>query len=589
MPTIGLKRDVLYAALGRSYTEEEFGDLCFEFGLELDEVTSEKEMIAKEQGLNKAQGASEAVIYKIEVPANRYDLLCVEGLMLGLMIFQQKCSIPVYERVVPDNPLVMNVQPATADVRPYVVAAILRDVTLNAERYQSFIDLQDKLHQNIGRQRTLVAIGTHDLDTIEGPFVYNAEVPSEIRFKPLNQAKEYTAVEMMEMYSTDSHLRHYLGIIRDHPRYPVIRDRNGVVLSMPPIINGDHTKITLNTKNILIECTGTDLNKTSIVLDTIVCMFSHYCKSQYKVEAVKVASANAKNNTVYPVLAYRKESVSVDEINRRIGIKETPENIAALLSRMCLKSVVVDNGQNVEVEIPPTRHDVIHACDIIEDVAIAYGFNNIERIVPSTSCIAEQFAINKLTDLLRESIAAAGFTECLTFALCSREDIATKLKKNIEDTGAVHIANPKTLEFQVARTTLLPGILKTLACNKSMPLPLKLFEISDVIFQDGERDVGARNQRRMCAVYCDTVSGFEVVHGLLDRVMQLLDVPLCTEKDGYRLKPVEDSTFFPGRCAEVFVKDQPIGRLGVLHPEVVAAFDLTLPCSAFEINIEPFL
>ena len=134
--------------------------------------------------------------------------------------------------------------------------------------------MKDKLHQNIGRQRTLVAIGTHDLDTISGPFYYNAEPPTEIRFSPLNQSKEFTATEMMELYSTDSHLRAYLPIIRDSPRYPVIRDKNGIVLSMPPIINGEHTKIKLSTKNVLIECTATDENKAKIVLDTIVCMFS---------------------------------------------------------------------------------------------------------------------------------------------------------------------------------------------------------------------------------------------------------------------------------------------------------------------------
>jgi len=120
----------------------------------------------------------------------------------------------------------------------------------------------------------LVAIGTHDLDTIEPPFVYDAEIPSEIRFRPLNQSREFTATELMDFYSTDSHLRHYLGIIRDKPRYPVIRDKNGVVLSMPPIINGDHSKISLNSKNIFIEATATDLNKAKIVLDTIVCLFS---------------------------------------------------------------------------------------------------------------------------------------------------------------------------------------------------------------------------------------------------------------------------------------------------------------------------
>ena len=103
--------------------------------------------------------------------------------------------------------------------------------------------------------------------------------------------------------------------------------------------------------------------------------------------------------------------------------------------------------------MPPTRHDVIHACDIIEDVAIAYGYNNVERSAPHTSCIAQQFELNKLTDLLRDGIANAGFTECLTFALCSRDDIAARLKRDIDRVGAVHVANPKTLEFQVGNNS----------------------------------------------------------------------------------------------------------------------------------------
>ena len=591
MPTVGLKRDILFEVLGRTYTEDEFNDLCFDYGLELDEVTSEKEMIAKELGsADKAAGASETVIFKIDVPANRYDLLCMEGLTTGLLIFQRKCTTPCYTAIRPPDGYIeqLIVKPATADVRPYVVAAVLRDFTFNQDRYLSFIDLQDKLHQNIGRQRSLVSIGTHDLDTIQGPFVYDAEPPNELHFIPLNQTKEFSATELMELYSAESHLKQYLPIIRDKPKYPVIRDRNGIVLSMPPIINGDHSKITLKTKNIFVEITATDLHKAKIALDTVVCMFSQYCSAPYTVESVQVISADG-SHAIYPELAYRKETVPVDLINKKIGINESPSDIADMLTRMCLKSEVIDGGKNIEVEVPPTRHDVIHACDIVEDVAIAYGYNNIQRTIPVTCCIANQFALNKLTDLLRENIATAGFTECLTFALCSRDDIADKMHKKIEDIPAVHIANPKTLEFQVARTTLLPGILKTIACNKKMPLPLKIFEISDVVVKDPTRDVGARNLRRMCAVYYNKTPGFEVIHGLFDRTMQLLEVPLQDESNGYVFRAVDDPTYFPGRCAEINVRGKTIGKLGVLHPDVITKFDLMLPCSAFEIDIEPFL
>ncbi|XP_061492767.1 phenylalanine--tRNA ligase beta subunit isoform X2 [Rhineura floridana] len=475
----------------------------------------------------------------------------------------------------------------TTQVRPYAVAAVLRNVTFTKDRYDSFIDLQEKLHQNICRKRSLVAIGTHDLDTVSGPFTYTAKPPSEIKFKPLNQDKEYSASEIMDLYRTDSYLRHYLHIIESEPLYPVIYDSSGVVLSMPPIINGEHTKISHNTRNVFIECTATDLTKAKIVLDILVTMFSEYCQKPFTVEAAEVTYPNGKSY-IFPELAYRREKIKPEILNKKIGISETPSNLAKLLTRMCLKSHVTANGNNIEVEIPPTRADIIHACDIIEDAAIAYGYNNIQMTIPKTYTIANQFPLNKLTELLRQDLAAAGFTEALTFALCSQEDIANKLGVDISATKAVHIANPKTAEFQVARTTLLPGLLKTIAANRKMPLPLKLFEISDIVVKDSTMDVGARNHKRLCAVYYNKNPGFEIIHGLLDRIMQLLDIPPIKEK-GYYIKAAEDPAFFPGRCAEIFAKGQIIGNIGVLHPDVVTKFELTMPCSALEITIEPFL
>nr|XP_057936381.1 phenylalanine--tRNA ligase beta subunit isoform X1 [Doryrhamphus excisus] len=589
MPTVGVKRDLLFKALGRTYTDDEFDELCFEFGLELDEITSEKDIISREQGDVKAAGASDVILYKIDVPANRYDLLCLEGLVRGLQVFKNKLEAPRYRRVSPSSgePQKLIITKETAAVRPFAVAAVLRNITFTQERYDSFIELQEKLHQNICRKRTLVAIGTHDLDTISGPFTYTAKPPGDISFKPLNQTKEFTATQLMSLYKTDSHLKHYLHIIEDKPVYPVIYDSNGIVLSMPPIINGDHSKITLNTKNVFIECTATDLTKAKIVLDMMVTMFCEYCSQPFTVEEADVVNPDG-TTCKYPELAYRKEKLSSEFINRRVGINESTEKIAQLLTRMCLRSQATGVGDEIEVEIPPTRSDVIHACDIMEDAAMAFGFNNITRTTPSTHSIANQFPLNKLTELLRQDLAAAGFTEALNFALCSKEDIADRLGKKISETRAIHISNPKTAEFQVARTTLLPGLLRTIAANRKMPLPLKLFEISDVVLKDDTKDVGARNSRRFCAVYYNKTPGFEVIHGLLDRTMQLLAVK-PSRGDGYHIQAAEDSTFFPGRCAEIFVQGKSVGRLGVLHPHVISNFELTLPCSAVEMDIEPFL
>lgn len=187
MPTISVDKVALYKALGKEYTREEFDELCFEFGIELDDDTT---------------GIEEPAQLKIEIPANRYDMLCFEGIAMNLNVFLGRQQAPQYKLKAPaDGKLLeVTVKPETSQVRQYFSCAILRGIKFDEAKYQSFIALQDKLHQNLARQRSLVAIGTHDLSTLKGPFTYEALAPEEIKFAPLNQEKEMNGKEMMEFY-----------------------------------------------------------------------------------------------------------------------------------------------------------------------------------------------------------------------------------------------------------------------------------------------------------------------------------------------------------------------------------------------------
>lgn len=171
---------------------------------------------------------------------------------------------------------------------------------------------------------------------------------------------------------------------------------------MPPIINGDHSKITLNTKNIFIDVTAVDLHKAEVVLDTLVTMFSEYCSPKFEIEAVEVTFLDG-SKSLYPKLMQRDEIIDVDFMNRRVGINIDAARVAALLGKMCLDSQVV-NDKQVKVRIPPTRSDILHACDIIEDLGISYGYNNIETKFPNTNCFSEEvnsyFQLTKMDSLL---------------------------------------------------------------------------------------------------------------------------------------------------------------------------------------------
>ncbi|KAI9103803.1 hypothetical protein DFS34DRAFT_605913 [Phlyctochytrium arcticum] len=589
MPTVNVDADrYITGPLGRKFTISEFEELCFEFGIELEEATSAKEMAQKEG--RAGEDLSEKIVYKIDIPANRYDMLCGEGISRALKTYLQIEKPPVYTIVSPKSGKTeqLVVSSSTKSIRPYVVAAILRDVTLDAGSYESFIDLQDKLHNNICRKRTLVAIGTHDLDTVQGPFRYDALPPKEIRFVPLNQTATMNGEELMKFYEADRKLSKFLPIIRDSPTYPVIRDSNGVVLSLPPIINGDHSKIKLTTKNILIECTATDATKAHVVLNTMVTMFSEYCAKPFTVEQVEVIHADQSKHLT-PDLSNRTLETSVDYINRHVGFSLKADELATLLCKMSLNATTHPSGDSLIVSVPPTRSDILHSCDVMEDAAIAYGFNNIQETVPKFGTVAVQQPVNKLTDLLRQEIAMAGFTEVLPFTLCSHDENFGWLNK--PDTGdAVHLSNPKTVEYQVVRTSLLPGLLKTISANQHYPRPFKIFEVSDVVFKDDSpgNERRSRNQRNVCALYGGNTSGFETIHGLLDRIMMKLSIPK-DQKTGYAILESTAETYFPGRQADIYHAQKRIGSFGVLHPDVLARFEIGFPCTALEFDLEGFV
>ena len=156
-------------------------------------------------------------------------MLCLEGIVRSLLVFQGKLEAPKYSLTPASQPQKLILDKSVLSVRPHVIGAVLRGVTFNKARYNSFIDLQDKLHQNLARKRALASVGTHDLDTIQDP--------GGIKFVHLSQTKENTSAQLMELYSTDAHLKSYLPFIKDSPVYPIIYDAHNVVLSLPPIIN----------------------------------------------------------------------------------------------------------------------------------------------------------------------------------------------------------------------------------------------------------------------------------------------------------------------------------------------------------------
>jgi len=638
MPTItcGCKQlfDALDIPFEESWSEDklrqvddQFDLLCFSYGIENDGVSE----------LDDKRRA-----FKIDVPANRYDLLCFEGLARALRVFLGKEAPPKFILNDPANKVV--VHPSTRSVRPFVTCAILRNVTFTPDSYQSFLDLQDHLHRNICRRRTLVSVGTHDMDApVAFPVRYEALPRDSFKFNHLfaENDQELTGRGVLDEFKSDprrSHLKEYADIIYDKENYPVMIDANNQVLSLPPVINGFFSRMSWQTKNVFIECTATDLTKANVVLEIMVTMFARYCGQPEGVEKVEVVYLGGMPKTVAaeasnsegdskvwtPAMAERECSVPVDSVNSYLGLDLSGDRIASLLAKMQLNATHKDG--TILVRIPPTRADILHAVDLIEDVAIAYGFNDVPERFPPSHNPGKELPINLMSDLLRFEIAAAGYIEILTFGLCTKASNFADYGREDDGKTAVTLANPKTAEYQIARTTLVPGLLKTLQEHKAEQTShgLKLFEISDIVLLDPSQDTGARNVRRLAALYAGNTAGFEIVHGLLDRVMQLCNVVPsasysadgaalaeklrgrnATRAGEYTIAPFDGSkpskasgagaaTYFPGRGASILWAKPggeivELGTMGILHPHVLEAFDITNPVSVLEITIEDFV
>jgi phenylalanyl-tRNA synthetase beta chain len=638
MPTINVARDLLFERLGRTYTQEEFDEFLFEFGLELDDVVDPAAERAEEERKKradmsksalrkllaaekkaKAQAQKESpssnaaassssssagedddeILYKVDLPANRYDLLCLEGLARALNYFNHPDrSLPAYRVAdVDTTDVVMRVdRAAVSQVRGVVVCGVLRNVTLSKRSVKSFMELQDKLHHNIGRQRTLVSIGTHDMDAVKAPFRYTTRAPEDIRFVALGQSVERNASELFaHIEANELHLKPYLQILSGEPRYPVIEDADGVVLSLPPIINSERSKITTATRNIFVEVTAIDNTKAHIVLNTVLALFSEYCDEQYTAHAVRIVvdddgddDGSGEASAVTPVYETRTTETRLDYVNRALGLALSADDVVTLLRRMMLPASASDDGSAISVQWTPVRSDIMHACDVMEDVGIAYGYNRLDAVPPPTLCAGKQQPRNLLTERLRVAVANAGFTEILTFSLVPAGANTDKLRRS--HNNSVVLANPMTVNTAEVRTTLLTGALMTFSANRSEALPVRLFEISDVVLRDDTVAVGARNELHLVALFAGTSSGFEIIHGLLDRIMLLVEQP-WNEDAGYSLRPSTDNAFLEGRRADVILGDgnTRIGSFGIVHPDVAANFDVRLPCSALEISLEHFV
>ncbi len=508
---------------------------------------------------------------QIEVTGDRPDLLSAEGIARSL-----KGHLHI-EKGLPQEKFVKGKYVLFADdsvkpVREFIVAAVVENLSISEDDLKDLIQIQEKLTLTHGRKRKKVAIGLHDMGSLAAPFYYKAVEPQSIEFVPLGKNQKMNLAEIL--------LKHEKGIeygwiMKDLKKYPIIFDSRNQVLSFPPIINGTLTGLSTDTKSIFIDITGTDFHSCNIALNIL-------CQDFYdrgaRVETVEVKYSH--KTIITPETTPEKMNLDINYANKLLGIELKPAELINALGRQRISAKI--NGNSLECLIPRYRADFLHPSDLIEEIALGYGYNSFIPKLPSVFTKGSILPRTKIQDSLADLMVGAGYQQ-LHAPVLTNQRPADKLQSAEK---LIRIKNPVSEEYENIRSSLLPGLMETLSKNTHNTYPQKIFEIGLVAKANDNSDVRASNDLHLAAVLANSNANLAELSGVLLEMLKFFDLK-------YSLSKNDQNTFIAGRQAIINAKikgrSHQVAALGEVHPSVLEKFNLEVPCIAFELNVEALL
>jgi len=508
---------------------------------------------------------------------NRPDLWSAEGLARALRGFLNLEKGPRRYEV---NPPIMEVyvDAQLSGIRPFICCAVVKGVKLSDTIIRGLMHLQDKLDQTYGRSRQKTSIGLYDYTLISPPLRYTVAKPEAIRFVPLGFEETLSLAEILERHPKGLEYGH---IVKKHGVYPILLDSKEKVLSFPPIINSnDLGKVTEATRDILVEVTGTVHQTVLNTLNLVTLALIDRGGKAYAAEVHYPEEAlYPSKRVVTPDFSSRRMELSADYARKILGFQLTAEQMAELLLKAGL-GVEKISGNNLSVIVPCYRVDVMHPVDLVEDVAIAYGYDNIEplwRELPTTGCERPE---QRLINIARELMVGLGFQEILTYTLTNQENLFDRM--NCERARVVEVANPKVVTMTCLRNWLLPSLMEFLSNNQSVEFPQKIFELGKVTLLDDTRETRTRDEEWLAAATTHPNAGFSEIKSALDAFFMNLGVE-------WQIKETAHSSFIEGRVGTATVNGVNVGVIGEIHPLVLEAWKLENPVAAFEINMNKII
>lgn len=504
---------------------------------------------------------------KVEFNPNRIDFSSYPGVARAFSgIRGWVTGLPEFPAEEPQTTL--NIDEAVSQVRPYMLAAIVRDLRLEQQDVADLMEMQEDLHWGIGRDRKKASIGVHNLDVVEPPFTFTAVEPDDTRFLPLDKTTEMSLREILTEHEKGIAYKH---LVDRAPKFPLLVDKHHRVLSMPPIINGELTRVDANSENLFLDVTGTDYTAVERSLNVLSTALVDMGGVLEKVQV------NYPDHTVSsPDLTPQQSELRTAYVNQILGLQLSATEIVECLKKCRMGAQILGKGI-VNVTIPAYRIDILHEIDLVEEVAIGYGYYRLKPTYPSAVTVGQQHPVLRTANTVRQIMIGLGFTEVLNFTLTNENVHYEKMRQR--SGKAVTLANPVSMEYAVMRHDLLPGLMKNLSDNKHESFPQRLFEVSDVVQRAGETENRTQRRLHIAAVSSHVTANFTEIKSILEALLANMGVKK------WRVTAAKHASFIEGRAAAVSVKNQQVGIAGEIHPEVLNNFELENPAAALEVDL----
>lgn len=498
---------------------------------------------------------------------NRPDLWSLEGTARQILSvhFGRSFDYDFFEKS-PEESHRIIVDGKLSSVRPFIGGFAVSGIEVSDSLLAQLIQAQEKLCDNFGRKRELIAIGVYDSSQIQFPIHYNAADPENTKFMPLGFEEQMSLREIIEKHPKGIQ---YGKIVAGFARMPVLMDDKGAVLSFPPVINSnDLGKVKVGDKSLFVEVTGTD--KEAVILAVNI-MAANIADHGGIISPFTVEYADSKE--VAPRRFNDKISVSSEFAEKLSGCSVSPEELERLLIRMGHKTE--RNGNEVVCIPAPYRRDVLHMSDLVEDYCIALGYNNIEPQMLDSFTVGSESAVSLEEKTIRELLVGMNFQEVMTYILNSKENQLTKMRLDEE---IVEIGNPMTETYGVVRKSILPILLEIESKNPRAEYPHRIFETGETAEINRALAEYSETKHKVAALISHGNANFSELSSILQAVMYYLG------RD-YVLVPAEHPSFIAGRCGYIMNDGKNIGVIGEVHPEVLENWSITMPCAGFEITL----